>query len=40
MAALPAVRYLGLAKNQLELTLKAAACNLKRLAGMLAARTA
>lgn len=29
-------RYLGLAKNQLELTLKAVAYNLKRLAGMLA----
>ena len=31
------VRYLGLAKNQLELTLKAVAYNLKRLAGILAA---
>jgi len=30
------VRYLGLAKNQLELTLKAVAYNLKRLAGILA----
>jgi transposase, IS5 family len=29
------VRYLGLARNQLELTLKAVAYNLKRLAGML-----
>lgn len=29
------VRYLGLAKNQLELTLKAVAYNLKRLAGIL-----
>jgi IS5 family transposase len=29
------VRYLGLAKNQLELTLKAAAYNLKRLAGIM-----
>ena len=30
------VRYLGLARNQLELTLKAVAYNLKRLAGILA----
>ena len=29
------VRYLGLARNQLELTLKAVACNLKRLAGIM-----
>ena len=29
------VRYLGLARNQLELTLKAVAYNLKRLAGIL-----
>lgn len=33
-------RYLGLARNQLELTLKAVAYNLKRLAGILAARSA
>jgi len=32
------VRYLGLAKNQLELTLKAVAYNLKRLAGILEIR--
>ena len=32
------VRYLGLAKNQLELTLKAVAYNLKRLANILAAQ--
>jgi len=32
------VRYLGLAKNQLELTLKAVAYNLKRLAGILVTR--
>jgi IS5 family transposase len=32
------VRYLGLAKNQLELTLKSVAYNLKRLAGILAAQ--
>lgn len=32
------VRYLGLAKNQLELTLKAVAYNLKRLTGILAVR--
>jgi IS5 family transposase len=29
------VRYLGLARNQLELTLKAVAYNLKRLAGIM-----
>jgi IS5 family transposase len=34
------VRYLGLARNQLELTLKAVAYNLKRLAGILEARNA
>lgn len=34
------VRYLGLAKNQLELTLKAVAYNLKRLAGILEMRRA
>ena len=34
------VRYLGLARNQLELTLKAVAYNLKRLAGILAMRSA
>jgi IS5 family transposase len=34
------VRYLGLAKNQLKLTLKAAAYNLKRLAGILERQTA
>lgn len=34
------VRYLGLARNQLELTLKAVAYNLKRLAGILALRGA
>ncbi|MBK7998582.1 MAG: transposase [Verrucomicrobia bacterium] len=34
------VRYLGLAKNQLELTLKAVAYNLKRLAGILIQRSA
>jgi transposase, IS5 family len=34
------VRYLGLAKNQLELTLKAVAYNLKRLAKILALETA
>lgn len=34
------VRYLGLARNQLELTLKAVAYNLKRLAGIIEARTA
>lgn len=34
------VRYLGLARNQLELTLKAVAYNLKRLAGILAVRSA
>ena len=34
------VRYLGLAKNQLELTLKAVAYNLKRLANILSARAA
>jgi transposase, IS5 family len=33
------VRYLGLAKNQLELTLKAVAYNLKRLVGILAMRS-
>jgi IS5 family transposase len=33
------VRYLGLAKNQLELTLKAVAYNLKRLAGILEVQT-
>jgi len=33
------VRYLGLAKNQLELTLKAVAYNLKRLAGILQTRS-
>lgn len=33
------VRYLGLARNQLELTLKAVAYNLKRLVGILALRT-
>lgn len=32
------VRYLGLARNQLELTLKSVAYNLKRLAGILAAQ--
>jgi IS5 family transposase len=32
------VRYLGLARNQLELTLKAVAYNLKRLTGILTAR--
>jgi len=34
------VRYLGLARNQLELTLKAVAYNLKRLAGILRLRNA
>ena len=34
------VRYLGLARNQLELTLKAVAYNLKRLAGILEMRSA
>lgn len=34
------VRYLGLAKNQLELTLKAVAYNLKRLAKLLEGKTA
>jgi IS5 family transposase len=34
------VRYLGLARNQLELTLKAVAYNLKRLAGILTAQRA
>lgn len=34
------VRYLGLAKNQLELTLKAVAYNLKRLAKLLEGHTA
>lgn len=34
------VRYLGLAKNQLELTLKAVAYNLKRFAAILTAQTA
>ena len=34
------VRYLGLAKNQLELMLKAVAYNLKRLAGILEQQTA
>lgn len=34
------VRYLGLAKNQLELTLKAVAYNLKRMAGILEMRNA
>src|SRR6266480_141958 len=34
------VRYLGLAKNQLELTLKAVAYNLKRLAGIIELRKA
>ena len=34
------VRYLGLARNQLELTLKAVAYNLKRLAGILNLRSA
>jgi len=34
------VRYLGLAKNQLELTLKAVAYNLKRLAKLLEGQTA
>jgi IS5 family transposase len=34
------VRYLRLARNQLELTLKAVAYNLKRLAGILAMRSA
>jgi IS5 family transposase len=34
------VRYLGLARNQLELTLKAVAYNLKRLAGILALKNA
>jgi IS5 family transposase len=34
------VRYLGLARNQLELTLKAVAYNLKRLVGILEARSA
>lgn len=34
------VRYLGLARNQLELTLKAVAYNLKRLAGILATHRA
>jgi transposase, IS5 family len=34
------VRYLGLAKNQLELTLKAVAYNLKRLTGILARQKA
>jgi len=33
------VRYLGLARNQLELTLKAAAYNLKRLVGILEVQT-
>jgi len=33
------VRYLGLARNQLELTLKAVAYNLKRLTGILKAHT-
>jgi IS5 family transposase len=34
------VRYLGLVRNQLELTLKAVAYNLKRLAGILTAQSA
>jgi IS5 family transposase len=34
------VRYLGLAKNQLELTLKAVAYNLKRLVTLTALATA
>jgi IS5 family transposase len=34
------VRYLGLVKNQLELTLKAVAYNLKRLAGILGRQAA
>ena len=34
------VRYIGLARNQLELTLKAVAYNLKRLAGILEMRNA
>jgi len=34
------VRYLGLARNQLELTLKAVAYNLKRLAGIIELRKA
>jgi len=34
------VRYLGLARNQLELTLKAVAYNLKRLAGIMELRNA
>lgn len=34
------VRYLGLARNQLELTLKAVAYNLKRLVGILAVQSA
>jgi IS5 family transposase len=34
------VRYLGLARNQLELTLKAVAYNLKRLVGIMALRSA
>ena len=34
------VRYLGLARNQLELTLKAVAYNLKRLAGIMAGQRA
>lgn len=34
------VRYLGLAKNQLELTLKAIAYNLKRLANILETKKA
>jgi IS5 family transposase len=33
------LRYLGLAKNRLELTLKAVAYNLKRLAGILEVQT-
>ena len=33
------VRYLGLARNQLELTLKAVAYNLKRLTGIMKAHT-
>jgi hypothetical protein len=36
MAGLPAARYLGLAKNQLELTLKAVTYNLKRLVKIIA----
>ena len=34
------VRYLGLARNQLELTLKAVAYNLKRLVGIMELRNA